>query len=111
MAHISKGILGQSAPSATTLTDMYTVPQGKHATGRVIVTNRALGAATFRIAIAVEGAADSNEQYVAWDKALAGNETGSTIAFFMNKLDVLRVFASSSDLSFTFTGLLSEIEE
>ncbi len=100
-----RGILGQSAPSATTLTDIYTVDAGKNATGRVIVTNRASGAATFRIAIAIAGAADANEQYVAWDKGLAGFETGSTIAFFMNAADVLRVFASTENLSFTFTAL------
>lgn len=100
-----RGVLGQSAPSATTLTDIYTVPVDKNATGRVIVTNRANSPATFRIAIAIAGAADSNEQYVAWDNDLTGNETGSTIAFFMNTTDVLRVFASTGNLSFTFTAL------
>jgi len=100
-----RGVLAQSSPSATTLTDMYTVPERKNVTGRVIVTNRGITAASFRIAIAISGAADANEQYVAWDKAIAGVETGSTIGFFMNSTDVLRVFASNENLSFTFTAL------
>lgn len=99
------GALGQSNPAAGILTDMYTVPAAKNATGRVIVTNRSAVPTVFRIAIAVDGAADSDEQYVAYDKPIAGNDTGSTIAFKMGSTDVLRVRAALATLSFTFTGL------
>ena len=100
-----KGILGQSAPPATTLTDIYTVPAGKSATCRVIVANRAAGAASFRVALAPLGAVDSNEQYVAYDKAIAANDAGTTIAFMVGPTDVVRVLASTGNLSFTCTGV------
>ena len=100
-----RGPLGQSAPLATTLTDIYTAPAAKQATGRVFVTNRGNQPATFRISVAVDGAADADEQYVAWDKAITGNDTGSTVAFFVGNDDVVRVFASNGNLSFTFTGI------
>lgn len=99
------GALGQSDPSAGVLTDMYTVLAAKNATGRVIVTNRSSIPTTFRIALAPGGAADSDEQYLAYDKQIAGNDSGSTIAFKMGSLDVLRVLATLATLSFTFTGM------
>ena len=100
-----RGPLGQSAPLATTLTDIYTAPAAKQTTGRVIVTNRGNNPATFRISVAVNGAADADEQYITWDKSIAGNDTGSTVAFFVGNDDVVRVFASNASLSFTFFGI------
>ncbi len=100
-----RGPLGQAAPLATTLTDIYTAPATKQATGRVFVTNRANSPATFRISVAVNGAADADEQYVSWDKSIAGNDTGSTVAFFVGNDDVVRVFASTGNLSFTFSAI------
>lgn len=105
---VVRGILGQAAPAATTLTDLYTgpsVPDAKDAIGRVIITNRDSSSATFRIALAPLGAADAPSQQIAFDKAIAGNDTGSTIAFMVGSTDVIRVFASNGNLSFTFTGI------
>jgi hypothetical protein len=99
-----KGIFGQDAPSATTLEDLYTVPAGKNATVKVIVTNRASAATSFRIAIAVDGAADSLEQYIVYDKAIAGNDTGATETFVLGGDDVLRIYAGNGNLSFACTG-------
>lgn len=57
------GMLGQSAPAAATLTTAYTVPGAKHATVRVIATNRAASADTFRIAVSVDDVGIANAQY------------------------------------------------
>jgi hypothetical protein len=100
-----RGVLGQSAPSATSLTDLYTVPAAKNATGRVIVTNRGGTDTTFRVSVAIGGAADDNSQYLVYGKAINGNDAGSTIAFMVGATDVIRVFAGNANLSFTFTGV------
>ena len=104
---MTTGILGQSDPALDELTDLYTAPSNVSTTGRVFVTNRA-AAATFRIAVAVAGADDSDEQYIAYDTAIGANENIATIAFFMGSTDVVRVESSTNDLSFTFTG--TEVE-
>ena len=100
-----KGILGQLAPAATTLLALYTVPASKNATVKVIIANRSSVAATFRVAVAVDGAADSNEQYVVYDKAIAGNDPGSTTSIVIGSGDVIRVYASTANLSFNCTGI------
>ncbi len=100
-----KGILGQAAPAATVLTDIYTVPVARNSTCFVIATNRVGVAATFRVALAVAGAADSNEQYVAFDKEIEASDTGATITFSIGPTDVIRVYSSNGNLSFTVTGV------
>lgn len=100
---VTRGILAQANPLAATLTDLYTVTAGVNGTCRVIIANR--GAATsFRVSIGVAGAADSLEQYVAYDKQIAANDTGATIAFFVNEGDIIRVYTTLATLSFTFTA-------
>ncbi len=98
-----KGILGQVAPGATTLTDLYTVPASKNAEVQVIITNRSTQT-TFRIAGAIDGAIDANKQYLAYDKVIAANDSVTTLPFKLGADDKVRVYAGSANLSFTCTG-------
>jgi len=51
-------VLGQSAPAATTATDLYTVGAGKSAViSTAVIANRANTAATFRLSVRPAGAA------------------------------------------------------
>jgi hypothetical protein len=99
-----KGILGQSAPSATTETDLYTVPASKNATVKVIVTNRSTET-TFRISVGIDGAVTANAQYIAYDTVIGDNDTKSTATLMVGSTDVVRVYAGSANVSFTCTGI------
>lgn len=99
-----KGILGQAAPGATTEADLYTVPASKNATVKVICSNRST-ATTVRVSVGIDGAATANGQYVAYDFALADNDTVSTVGFMVGSTDVVRVYAGSANVSFTCTGI------
>jgi len=106
MSELNK-TLGQSAPAATTLTDIYTVPASKNVVvSSVIVCNRGNTTTTFRISVAPSGAADSNEQYYYYDVPISKNNTFvATIGVGMLETDVLRVYAGNADLSFNATGV------
>ena len=97
------GILGQLDAAATTLTDLYTVPAGKRAKVNVIITNRG-AEASFRVAAALDGAVDDLKQYVAYDKIIGAEDTGTTVTFKLGANDKVRVYASSANLSFTCNG-------
>lgn len=99
-------VTDQSNPAAATLTDAYTVPAGSRFKFQYIVANRSAVATSFRFSIAIAGAADSNEQYVAYDIPIAGNDIYDSPIFFVNSTDVLRVYATLATLSFTITGKL-----
>jgi hypothetical protein len=99
-------VLGQSAPSATTNTDVYTVGAGKSAVASTItVCNRASSSATYRIAIRPAGATIANQHYIAYDATCPANDmTALTIGVTLAATDVVTVYASSANLSFGIYG-------
>ena len=99
-------VLGQVAPSATTLTTLDTVPAATSAVvSTIAVCNRAATAATYRIAIRPAGAAISNEHYIAYDSTVAANDTTMlTIGITLAATDVISVYASTANLSFNAFG-------
>ena len=102
----ARKVLGQAAPGATTETDLYTVPAVTEAVvSSILIANRST-ATTFRLSIAVNGAATANKDYIAYDVALSANETKSfTVGATMDAADVLRVYAGSANVSFTAFGV------
>jgi hypothetical protein len=99
-------VLGQVAPSATTLTTLDTVPSATSAVvSTIAVCNRAATAATYRIAIRPAGAAISDEHYIAYDSTVAANDTTMlTIGITLAATDVISVYASTANLSFNAFG-------
>ena len=100
-------VLGQSNPSATTLTAVYTVPADTYAVlSTVVVCNRSATEATFRLSVAVAGAADSNEQYLIYDAPLAGNTAQTfTLGLTLGAADVLRVYVNNATVSVNAFGV------
>jgi hypothetical protein len=111
-------ILSQLAPGATTLTDLYTVGDGLFANvSALFVCNRDSGAATFRIAIRSGGRPIDNKHYIYYDVPLPGNTTfmadfsaagsleePSSYGITLNATDVVSVYASTANLSFSMCG-------
>ncbi len=99
-------ILGQSNPSAATLTTLYTVPASTSAVGStIIVANRSTVATSFRIACRLAGASISDEMYIYYDVQIPGNETfAGTIGLALATTDVVSVYATLATLSFNLFG-------
>lgn len=105
MATIYK-ILGQSSPSTTTETDLYTVPALTSAVcSSVSICNRGTTQTTFRVSISQGGASTANKDYLYYDVTLAGNDTFiSTIGISLGAGDVVRVYSGNNNLSFQLFG-------
>jgi hypothetical protein len=99
-------VLGQSAPSATTATSVYTVPAATEAViSTIIIANRAGTAGTFRLSVRPNGASQSDEHYLAYDVPLASNDsTTLTLGITMDASDVLTAYCSSGDMSINVFG-------
>jgi hypothetical protein len=99
-------VLGQSAPAATTATTVYTVPAATESViSTIAVCNRAATGATYRIAIRPNGATLADEHYLAYDAAItANNTTMITIGVTVDATDVVEVYASNTNLSFSLFG-------
>lgn len=99
-------VLGQSAPTATTNTDVYTVPSATEAVlSTIIIANRAGTAGSFRLAIRPNGAAIANVHYIAYDVAIAANDsTTLTLGITLDAADVVTAYCSSGDMSVNVFG-------
>lgn len=99
-------ILGQISPSATTETDLYTVPAATSTVcSSISICNRGATQTTFRISISQAGAATTNKDYLYYDVTLAGNDTFiATIGVTLATTDKIRVYSGNSSLSFQVWG-------
>ena len=100
-------ILGQAAvATSATQVDLYPVPSATEAViSSIVVANRDSAAATYRISCAPAGASIANSQYVAFDVTVGGSDsTVLTLGITLTATDKIRVYASSTNLTFTAFG-------
>ena len=99
-------VLAQSAPSATTATDVYTVGSGLEVVvSTIIIANRANTAGTFRLSVRPNGASQTNAMYLAYDVPIVANDsTTLTLGITMDAADVLTAYCSSADMSINVFG-------
>jgi hypothetical protein len=99
-------VLGQSAPSATTATTLYTVPSSTSTiVSTLTVCNRDTTSGTFRIAIRPAGASLANQHYIVFDSTISANDTVTfTLGITLATTDIITIYASSANMSFNAFG-------
>lgn len=99
-------VLGQSAPSATTDTTLYTVPSATETIiSTITVANRGTTQANIRIAVRPNAATLANQHYILYDVPLDGNTTQAyTLGLTLDATDVITVRASTADTTFNAYG-------
>lgn len=99
-------VLGQSNPSATTLTTLYTVPSATSAVvSTITVCNQTATAATYRIAVRPAGASIAAQHYIVYGATVAASDTTAlTLGITLATTDVVSVYASTANLSFSAFG-------
>lgn len=85
---------------------LYTVPgQTKQRIDEIIVCNRSASPSSFRVSISLLGAATATKDYLYFDLPILGNDTfACELGVWLDAADVIRVFASSANLTFTLIG-------
>lgn len=99
-------VLGQSFPSANTLTTAYTVPSASSAVvSTIVVANLGGAPTTFRIAIRPAGAAIENKHYVVFDSSIAPEDSVTlTMGITLAATDVISVESFNGQTSFNIFG-------
>lgn len=100
-------VLGQLDPSATTVTTLYTVPDLTQTTvSSLVICNRSGSGITFRVSVHVAGAGADDKQFIFYDEALAATTTRTVvIGMCLNQTDVVKVYASATNVSFNLFGV------
>ena len=99
-------VLGQLNPSATTDTDLYTVPSATSTViSTIIVCNQDSSDATYRIAIRPDGATLAAQHYIAYDVTVgASDSTTLSLGITLDAADVVTIYGSTGTLSFSAYG-------
>lgn len=99
-------VLGQSNPSATTATTLYTCPASTQTViSTITICNQAGTSGTYRIAVRPNGATLSAEHYVVYDDTVGANATKAyTIGMTIDASDVVTIYSSSANMSFNAFG-------
>jgi glucose-6-phosphate dehydrogenase assembly protein OpcA len=99
-------VLGQSNPSATTATTLYTVPSSTATVvSTITVANLGGTSGTFRVAVRPAGESLANKHYIAYDVTVGANDTTTlTLGLTLATTDVVTVYASSATMSFNAYG-------
>jgi len=100
-------VLGQVAPPPATMMDLYTAPEGTQVVvSSIIICNRGLYDATFRLAVSPGGASIEDKHYLYYDTRIPGSETlAAQIGVTLSAGDKLRVRAVNQFLSFSAFGI------
>lgn len=98
--------LGQSAPSATTETDLYTCPASNQASvSTLVVCNRDTSGTTFRVSVSSNGAATTTKDYLYYDVPIGAKDTlRLPLGACVDASDKVRVYAGTANLSFNLFG-------
>jgi hypothetical protein len=98
-------VLGQSIPSATTNTTLYTVPASTSAVCSTLsICNQGV-TTNIRVAIRPAGASITGSQYIAYDNYVNANDTlFLTIGATLATTDVVTVYAGTANVSFSLFG-------
>lgn len=98
-------VLGQSAPAATTLTTLYTVPASTATVcSTLAIANRGISTLV-RVAVIPAGAAIANQHYIVYDVPVAQYESAFlTLGISLATTDVVSVYAGTADVSFSLFG-------
>jgi hypothetical protein len=99
-------VLGQVNPSATTATTLYTVPASTDAVVSTLsICNQAGSSGTYRIAVRPAGAALEAKHYLVYGATVAASDSVLlTLGITLDTTDVLTVYASSANMSFSAFG-------
>jgi hypothetical protein len=97
-------VVGQDNPGAV-LTALYTVPASTKFTGVLKIANREAAANTYRVAISPGGAAIADDHYITYDFSLPANDKVDESIPGLEATDVVRVYASDANVSFTLSGV------
>jgi len=99
-------VLAQNNPSATTATTLYTCGAASGAVvSTITICNQASSAGSYRVAVRPAGATLATQHYVAYDVAIAANDTTAlTLGITLANTDVVTIYASSASMSFSAFG-------
>lgn len=99
-------VLGQSNPTANTLTTVYAVPANTQTVvSTVTICNRSSITTTFSLAVIPAGAAIDDKHYINYDTTVPGNDTVAlTLGLSLGNTDVISANVRNATVAISVFG-------
>lgn len=99
-------VLGQSTPTANTVTTLYTVPSATNTVvSTIAICNQAAANANVAIAVCPANTSVTSSQYIVNNALIVANDTiFLTVGVTLDATDTLRVSANVANISFNAFG-------
>jgi hypothetical protein len=100
-------VLAQVAPTAATLTTLYTVPGATSTVvSSIVAANTSATPTSIRISVQIAAAADNIKQYIAYDVPIGPNEViNFQLGVSLATTDVVKVYNTLATVSFSAFGV------
>ena len=101
---MASGRLGVADLSATTITDVYTVPASKITTCTVSLVNRNTTAVTVRLAISDTTVTQGNDEFIEYDTTILAKGVLERTGLVMDAAKILTAYSSTANVSVVVWG-------
>ena len=102
---MASGRLGTADLSATTITDVYTVPSSTLASVNISVCNRNASAVAIRIAVSDTAVTQGNDEFIEYGVSIAGNGVLERTGIALDATKIVTVYSDAANVSVVVTGI------
>ena len=102
---MASGRLGTADLSATTITDIYTVPASTLASVNVSVCNRNASPVKIRLAISDTTVTQGNDEFIEYDTEIPGNGVLERTGIALDATKIVTAYSDTASVSVVVTGI------
>ena len=102
---MATGRLGVADLSATTITDIYTVPASTIASVNVNVCNRTASTVKVRLALSDTTVTQGNDEFIEYDVSIPANGVLERTAIMMDAGKIITAYSDTANVSVVVTGV------
>lgn len=102
---MATGRLGTADLSATTVTDVYTVPASTIASMNISVCNRNSTIAKVRLALSDTTVTQGADEYIEYDQAIPANGVLERTGIILDASKIVTAYSDSANVSVVVTGV------
>ena len=101
---MASGILGKASLSATTITDIYTVPASTVATCNILVCNRNASAVVVRLALSATSVTQANDEFIEYGVTIPAYGVLERTGIMLQATKIVTAYSDTANVTVIVDG-------
>jgi hypothetical protein len=101
---MAAGLLGKANLSATTITNIYTVPASTVATCNILVCNRNSSAVVVRLALSASAGVQATDEFIEYDITIPANGVLERTAIMLQAAKIVTAYSDTANVTVIVDG-------